>query len=40
LHHIHPPTPFPHILPTPTGTNLFFLPVLQFCKRRKNDIFV
>jgi hypothetical protein len=22
LYHIHPPTPFPHLLPPPTGTNL------------------
>jgi hypothetical protein len=37
VHHIHPPTPFPYILPPPTGTNprqdLFFFSVIKkaFC---------
>jgi hypothetical protein len=40
LYYIHPPTPFPHILPLPTGTNyprqdLFCPTVLWFCKRKK-----
>jgi hypothetical protein len=39
-HYIHPPTPTPHILPTLTSTypprqDLFCLPVLRFCKRKK-----
>jgi hypothetical protein len=42
LHHIHLPTPFPQLLPTPTSTNslrqeLFYPPVLWFYKQ--NDIF-
>jgi hypothetical protein len=41
LYHIHPPTPFPYLLPLPTVTNpcprqdLFYPPVLWFCKRKK-----
>jgi hypothetical protein len=40
LHYIHPPTPFPHLLPHPTGTSLprkdlLCPPVLWFCKRQK-----
>jgi hypothetical protein len=40
LDHIHPPTPFPHILLSPTGTNSWetrpvLPPVLWFCKRKK-----
>jgi hypothetical protein len=36
LHHIHPPIPFPHKLPPPTGTNLPLPPdrtysTLLFC---------
>jgi hypothetical protein len=44
LHHIHPPTPFPHTLTShwyqPSRQNLFCPSVLWFCKRKKNDIFV
>jgi hypothetical protein len=49
LYHIHPPTPFPYILLSPTGVNLprvdLFSPsVLWFCirkeKEEENDIFV
>jgi hypothetical protein len=41
LHHIHPPTPFSHLLPLPlippphTRQDLFCPPVLWFCKRKK-----
>jgi hypothetical protein len=40
LNHIHPSTPFPHLLPSPTGTkhpkqDLFHPHVLQFCKRKE-----
>jgi hypothetical protein len=30
FHHIHPPTPFPFILPLPTGTNPQAEPVFCF----------
>jgi hypothetical protein len=38
-----PPMPFPHLLPPPIGTNLprqdlFYLPVLQFCKLKKMTV--
>jgi hypothetical protein len=36
-HHIHPPTPFPYILPIPLmptpRQDLFYLPVLHFWKK-------
>jgi hypothetical protein len=47
LCHIHPPTPFPHILSPPTGTNplptrtcstLLFSDLVEV-KRKKNDVF-
>jgi hypothetical protein len=41
FHHIHPPTPFPYILPPPTGTKPQAGPVLPFCPwYLKKDIFV
>jgi hypothetical protein len=44
LHDIHPPTSFPHLLPlslVPTSPpdDLFYCPILWFCKIKK-DIFV
>jgi hypothetical protein len=39
FHHIHPPTPFPYILPLPlvatSQTGPACLSVLCFCKRKK-----
>jgi hypothetical protein len=45
LHHVHPPIPFPQLLLPSTSTSLprqdmFHLPVLWFCKRKKNNFFV
>jgi hypothetical protein len=43
VHHIHPPSLFPHLLLPSTGTNpppkkdLFCLPVLRFCIRREGE---
>jgi hypothetical protein len=46
LHHIHPPSPFPHLLPlppvpNPTGRTYFALMFSDFVeeKKKKNDIF-
>jgi hypothetical protein len=36
LHHNHPPTHFPHVLPPPTG----MLPVLRFYKNKMKYLFV
>jgi hypothetical protein len=42
LHYIDPPTPYHHIPPVtdtnPHSQDLFLLPVLQFCKRKKKKI--
>jgi hypothetical protein len=49
VHHIHPPSPFPHLFPLPLVSlpappqDLFHPLLLQFCiwkkKKKKNDIF-
>jgi hypothetical protein len=37
FHHIHPHTPFPYVLPPPTGTNIQIGPVEFYSVTRKNE---
>jgi hypothetical protein len=43
LHHIHPPSPFPHLLPLshwykPSRQDLLWPPVLKFCIRKEKEV--